>query len=348
MEEPIAKTETAHAAAWLAWAVSAMAAVQVTEGAVPRLLLLGIAAVVVEARAARGPLRSAFTVLVAFAGVFALVRAVLTTMTTHPVGEEVLFRLPELTLPAVVGGFTVGGGIHGAVLERALVEGLAIVAIIGILAAFNAVVSHGELLGLLPRAFHELGLAVTVALAFVPGVIESAREVRESAIARAGRRRRRGRSPRWILAVLETALERATRLAESLDARGLGHQPPGAAERRAARWGLAGMLLLLGAFAALVGRARPVATLLAGMGVVVVVLAVRAASRAVARPRYRPRYVRGVDRLLGAWCVATALVVAMVAGTRPLLGDLVLLGLAVPAFMPRVRTPKPATAAASS
>lgn len=345
MEERLASRDTVHAAVWLTWAASGMLAVQVTDGAVPRLLLLGIAAVVVEARAARGPLRSAFTVLVAFAGFFALVRAALTVMTTHPVGEEVLFRLPELTLPAMVGGFTVGGGIHGAVLERALVEGLAIVAIVGVLAAFNAVVSHAELLGLLPRAFHELGLAVTVALAFVPGVIESAREVRESAIARAGGPRRRGGTPRWILAVLETALERATRLAESLDARGLGHRPPGAAERRAARWGLAGMLLLLGAFAALVGRARPAAAVLAGMAVVLVVLAVRGASRAVARPRYRPRYVRGVDRVLSVWCLATVLVVAALAGTRPLLGDLVLLGLVVPAFVPRVRARVPVGAA---
>ena len=54
--------------------------------------------------------------------------------------------------------------------------------------AFNAIVSHYELVQSSPRAFHELGVVTTVALAFVPSTIESVSAVREADRARTGGR----------------------------------------------------------------------------------------------------------------------------------------------------------------
>ena len=97
---------------------------------------------------------------------FALLRVVLTALTTHGVGE-VLFTLPEATLPRLLGGFTVGGTVELPVVLQAAAEGFAVVGVLAVFGAFNAVVSHHELVQATPRAFHEPGLITTVGLAFV-------------------------------------------------------------------------------------------------------------------------------------------------------------------------------------
>jgi len=107
------------------------------------------------------------------------------------------------------------------------------VAIMAVFGAFNAVVSHHELVQAAPRAFHEVGLIVVVALAFVPSTIESVRAVREADRARTGGRAvRRGRLVRQVVPVLERGLEKALALAESMDSRARGRAAGG--RRRAA------------------------------------------------------------------------------------------------------------------
>ncbi|HEX7168958.1 MAG TPA: hypothetical protein VF230_18415 [Acidimicrobiales bacterium] len=274
--------------AWLLWALAAAASVQVAPNPLYVVVVVAIAGLVVQAHAADGPLTSAFPVLVIAGIAFAGLRLVLTVLTTHGTGDA-LFTLPEATLPRLLGGFTVGGSVEPAVAARAAAEGWAIVGIIAAFAAFNAVVSHHELVQAAPRAFYELGLAVTVALAFVPSTIAAVGAVREADRARTGGRPvRRGRVLRQVVPVLESGMERAVRLAESMDSRGFGRASTSGDV--AAGWlGLASLLLLACCFVALVARATPAAAGLAIAGAVALVGAVATASRSTQRTRYRPR-----------------------------------------------------------
>jgi energy-coupling factor transport system permease protein len=157
-----------------------------------------------------------------------------------------------------------------------------------------------------PRAFHELGLVVTIALAFVPSTLAALRASREADRARTGGVvMRRGRLVRHAVPVLESGMERAVALAESMDSRGFGHRPAGRGERIAAAGTLGGLLGLGGAFIALVGGAHLAAMISGGLGLTLVVTAIATASSAAKRVRYRPRRLTALDgRVMAAVLVA--------------------------------------------
>ena len=235
---PLSTVPRFHAVTWLAWALAAVVIVQLASS--PLYVTLVLAASALVAGAHRISSTGAFRLLVVAGIVMALIRVVLTALTTHAVGT-VLFTLPEATLPRILGGFTIGGTIEKEVVLQSLAEGYAIVALLGVFGAFNSVVSHHELLGSAPRAFHEAGLVVTIAAAFVPSTVASWQGAREADRARTGGIvRRRGRLARTVVPVLETGMERSLRLADSMDSRGFARHPPGPADTASAWGALAG------------------------------------------------------------------------------------------------------------
>jgi energy-coupling factor transport system permease protein len=335
---------------WLLWAIAAAGSVQLAPNPLYVALVIVCSAVVVEAHAEGGPLRGAFPVVLLAGLAFAVLRLVLTVATTHGTGS-VLWTLPHATLPAIVGGFTLGGTVEAPVVARAAAEGFALIGILAAFGAFNAVVSHYELVQSAPRAFYEVGLAVTVALAFVPSTVAAVGAVREADRARTGGRVvRRGRLLRQIVPILETGMERAVGLAESMDSRGFGHRRATAADAIAG-WLSLGSLLALGAcFVALVARAGRVAVALAAVGTVGVVAAVAVVSRSSRRVSYRPRRLGASDWGLAAvaWIAPTSLAALTALGddtlvwpradlARPglnLLAVVAVAALAVPALRP--------------
>lgn len=284
-----------HSLVWLVWAVAAATAVQIAPSPVYVVLVIAICALTVEALAPDGPLHRAFPALVALGTAFGLLRVLIAILTTHT-GLDVLFTLPHATLPRALGGFTVGGTVETTALLQSANQGLAIVGIMAAFGAFNALASHYELVQSAPRAFHELGLIVTVALAFVPATIESVVAVRDADRARTGGRAiRRGRYRRLMVPVLERGMERAVALSESMDSRGFATGTHTGAEQLSAWCGLAGLVTMGASFAALVGRRNALALVLAAAGAGLLVGAVASASRAATRTRHRRRRLDQAD-----------------------------------------------------
>lgn len=314
-------TTTFPALVWLLWALAAAAAVQLAPNPLYVALVIAISALVVEAHAKDGPLAGAFPVVVLAGVAFAALRLVLTVATTHG-GGGALFHLPSVTLPTVLGGFTIGGSVEGEVVARAAAEGWALVGILAAFAAFNAVVSHYELVQSAPRAFYEVGLAVTVALAFIPSTLAAVGAVREADRARTGGRVvRRGRLLRQVVPILESGLERAVALSESMDSRGFGHQDARPSEA-VGGWLTLGALLSFGAcFVALVARAGTVAAGLAIFGALCLVVAIVVVSRSSRRVRYRRRTLSAADWGFAAmaWAAPVTLGVLAVADDDTLL-----------------------------
>ena len=290
-----------HAVTWLLWALAGAATVQLAPSPVYVALVIGLAALVVEVHRLDTAMARAFPLLLGLGVVFALLRVVLTALTTHGVGH-VLFTTPEGTLPQILGGFTVGGTVEAPVVLQAASEGLAVVGVLAVFGAFNAVVSHHELVQATPRAFHEPGLVATVGLAFVPSTMIAIQQTREADLARTGGHRvGRRRMVRQLLPVLESGMERAVHLAESMDSRGFGR----------ARGGLAALLSLAACFVALVGRSPRTASMLGGLGVVLLGAAIVLASQASRLTRYRPRRLTATDGAVAAvvWLAPLGLVV---------------------------------------
>lgn len=286
---------TLHAWAWTAWVVSAALCIQLAPSPVYVAVVIAVSLAVVAVHGGDRPLRRTVPIVVGVAVLFVGVRIVLMALTTHGTGA-VLFRLPSVRLPALLGGFTLGGTVETQVILQAAVEGFVVVGLVAAFAAFNACVSHRELVQRLPRAFHELGLVLVVTLVFLPSTIGAVRTVRETDRARTGGVPvRRRRLTRTVVPVLETGMERALALAESMDARGFGRHGTGTRHLVTATASLTALVCCIGALVALVAQARPAAALLGVVSVVAVAVAVTASSRAVRRARYRSRTVRGVD-----------------------------------------------------
>ena len=301
-----------HAGVWLLWALAAAACVQLAPSPVYVALVIGIASMVVSIHARPGPYARAFPMLLAVGVLFAVVRMVLTVATTHGLGD-VLFSTPHFGLPRLLGGFTVGGTVELPVMLQSLNEGFAIVGVMGVFGAFNSVVSHSELVESTPRAFFEIGLVVVVGLAFVPATLSAIHQVREADRARTGGRPiRKGRLLRQIVPVLELGLERAVILAESMDSRGFARLGASTRDRVAGWWGAASLLMLAGAFVALVGQAQTVATLLGLAGAAGLCAAIVLASSGSRRIRYRPRHMRRRDWAIGLVTVLAPLAMATV------------------------------------
>ncbi|MEO7836054.1 MAG: hypothetical protein ABIS21_00250 [Acidimicrobiales bacterium] len=309
------KTENSlHAVAWLMWALAAAASLELAPSPLYVALVIAVAFLVVSVHGRDTAVaRTSFSVLLVFGAGFALLRVVLTALTTHA-GTDVIFTIPHVDLPRLLGGFRVGGTVELPVVLQAATESFVVVGIMAVFGAFNAVVSHHELVQSAPRAFYEAGLVVTVAIAFVPATLATVQRVGEADRARTGGRVvRRGRLLRRTVPVLESGLERSLALAESMDARGFGHHGASAADRVSGSLLLAALLCLAGAFVALVGRAGGVAVTLGLAGASSLAVAVAVASRQSRRVRYRPRRMTASDWSVGGACLLAPVGLALLA-----------------------------------
>lgn len=249
-------------------------------------------------------------------GLIALaLRTVLFGLTGHS-GEAVLFALPALRLPILLGGATLGGSVTAEAIAQAISEGLRFVAILACFGAFLAVADTIDLVRMVPRFLFEAGLVVNIALAYAPQLARGVRAIRE-----AQRMRGAGRGPRSPAAiftpVLATALERSIALAESMDARGYGRTRGRSRAEGQWRTAAAGAALAAAAGSVLwAGGKAPAATAPAALAAAAALAwSLHRLSRLVPRTRYRLRKWGARDRAVAAGAIAAALL-AVALSTR--------------------------------
>jgi energy-coupling factor transport system permease protein len=208
------------------------------------------------------------------------------------VAGHVLFILPHVPLPSWAAGVSIGGAVTAESIVQAFVEGLQIAVILLCFGGANSLASPYRLLRCLPAVLYETGVAVTVALAFTPELVQSIALVHQA-------RRLRGvpskglRGLRGIaVPVLEGALDRSLQLATSMDARGYGRRTPTASVSRRIATGATVLGLLLAAVGlygvidsgSLFGLGLP----LFAVAVVLCAAGLAVGGRRTSRSRYRP------------------------------------------------------------
>lgn len=183
-----------HPGAWLAWAASAGLTAVSTTNPFYLVPLVASAWVVHSFCGRSGSALRSFRVFAMFAAAAVLVRTALVAF--GPMGA---------------------GSVAGAALEGARLGVLLIV-----FGTFNSVTDPARVLKLAPRRFHESALAAALALSIAPRTIASVERVREA-------QHLRGLTvARWrgwaalAVPVLQSGLDDALVLAESMDARGHG------------------------------------------------------------------------------------------------------------------------------
>lgn len=282
-----------HPVAWWVWALGLAAAASQTTNPLVLLTLIGVATLVVMARRSDQPWAGSFRLYVWVAVVIVVMRVLFRVLLGG--GDEtgrVLLDLPEVPLPDAVLGLRLLGPVTQDALLAGLYDGLRLGAIVICVGAANALANPKRLLRSVPAALHEVGTALVVAVTVLPQFADSARRVRLAQSLRAGDERRVGRLRRFLVPVLEDALERSLRLAAGMDTRGYGRSG-GATVRERRTTGtlmLAGLCgICVGVYAGLdqtVPRLLGAPMLVAG--VLVAVVGLVSAGRRVPRTTYRP------------------------------------------------------------
>lgn len=211
-------------------------------------------------------------------------------MLTAHLGRTALATIPA-GWPLIGGPITLEAAVFG------FVNGLRLVTLLSFFLAFNAIVPVSDMAGLTPRALHELGLVMLIAVTYVP---ETARQFQRIREAQAIRGHRISGLRDWrpvVIPLLIAGLERALNLSETMVARGYGSTTHVATPPRARLLLLAGLMLALAGAVRLLWNAADGWWLLAGAGLVIAG-AYFDLSRLVKRSRYRPRRWGVGDTLL--------------------------------------------------
>lgn len=349
-----------HPIAWWAWAVGLATAASLTTNPLLLLLLMGAATVVVLSRRSGHPFGRSFRLYVLLAAATVVLRVVFRILFGGQEVGTVLLDLPEVPLPDWAAGVRLLGPVTSEALLAGLYDGLRLAAVILCVGAANSLANPKRLLASVPPALYEIGTALVVAVTIFPQLADSARRVRSAQALRGGTTTGVGRLRRFLVPVLEDALERSLALAAGMDTRGYGRS--GGATPRERR--VTGGLLLLALTGICVGTygwldptaPRALALPMLAAGVVAAVVGLASAGRRVQRTRYRPDSWRaaevvtvsvGVGVAVLGWYVSHAQVPVAYPGVEsaPYLSPLALV-VGLLGCVPAVATPVPATALA--
>ena len=209
-----------HPGAWLMWVLGASLVAISTTNPFYLLPLFGVCTLVYAARRRPGPTAASFRVFVSV-GLVALVT------------RTVLVVFGSITMEAVVG---------------AALEGSRLAVLLCVYGALNSVTDPYGFLRLAPRRFHEPALAAALALSIAPRTVEAVNRVKEAQRLRGIRVARWRSLPALAVPVLETGMEEAVTLAESMDAR--GHGRGGRSRYRPQRWSSGATAVVMGAVGA--------------------------------------------------------------------------------------------------
>jgi energy-coupling factor transport system permease protein len=232
-----------HPGAWWLWALGLATAASRTTNPLLLGAVLAVVAYVVAARRGDAPWSRGFKAYLVMALVIIALRVVFRMLLDGQYGEHVLFRLPEIPLPAAAAGIRLGGPVSLEGVLAAIYDGVRLATLLICIGAANVLANPKRLLKSTPAALHEVGVAVTVALSVAPQLVESVQRVRRARRLRSGARKGAHVLRQIIVPVATDALDRSLMLAAAMDARGHGRRVE---RRRGVAHVTGGALVLVG------------------------------------------------------------------------------------------------------
>jgi energy-coupling factor transport system permease protein len=227
-------------------------------------------------------------------------------------GDIILFSLPR-SWPIIGGPITLEALLYG------LSSGASLFAVLLVFAAFNLAVEANRLLRWIPAGLYQAGLIVSIALAFVPQMMASLRDIREAQRIRGYVFRSLRDLVHLFVPLITTGLERSLILAESMEARGFGgiaREAPLSGHNWPRIAALAGLLMVLLSLLWPALGLRPAwdSLLLSGLGLALTLLSIWGRGRQVKRTHYHHEHWRREDTLVTVAC-AVSLALALLART---------------------------------
>ena len=283
----LAEMVTLDVRAWLVWLLAVAVLTMTVRNPLYTLLLLLVTRLVAQvcARPGQGMQLSLWRL-----GLVILTFSALFNMLFAHTGQTVLFTLPA-------GWPLVGGPITAEALLYGLISGLALLTLLSAFLAFNQIVPVSDLVRLTPRAFHDLGVVVLIAVTYVPETTQHLRRIQEAQAVRGYRLRGLRDWQPLVIPLLVGGLEKAMGLAEAMVARGYG-ATAGRQQTNLVRGGLVlGLLLALAGWGVALWWGWPGWLLLAAASGLLLALVWRTGRGAPATV-YRPRRWQWPDSAL--------------------------------------------------
>ncbi len=276
------------ARAWLAWLLAGGLLALMASNPLYLLLLLLLSRLVEFACAPLEPggWRLPFWRI----AVVILIFSTLFNMLTAHIGRTILLELPQ-AWPLIGGPLTLEAAVFG------FVNGLRLITLLSFFLAFNSIVPVSQLTNLTPRALHELGLVMLIAVTYIPETIRQFQRIRDAQAIR-GHELRGLRTWRpLVVPLLVAGLERALNLAETMVARGYGATAHVAMPARPRLLMLGGLLFALGGALRLAWGGADGWLLLAS-GAIIIAWAYHLLSLLAPRTHYRLRRWTPADTLI--------------------------------------------------
>lgn len=297
-----------HTATWVLWLAAALLPAMLTKNPLYLIVLLAAVAVNYGTIGSNSPLAGSWRVFLKAGLVLVTFGAVFNILASHH-GETVFLTVPRLLVRVrSVTFLDLGGEMSFEALAYGFANGLNLVTILLVFATFNVMADHHQLLRSVPTFLYQMGMITSIAIAFVPQMMSSLKEIREAQAIRGHRFRGiRDLLPLFV-PLLTSGLERAIQLAESMEARGFGSiARPASRERALVDKGLIALSLfglLVGAFwYSYYSRTRWAGASLVLASVVLLGISLVTLGRRVERSRYRRELWRRRDSVVATACI---------------------------------------------
>ncbi len=215
----VRSTATMHSTAWMAWVTMVMVVALTTTNPLYLVLVL-LSIVLVAVVAPKNGVGTASLRAMALFGIIMVALSVFVATINGNYGDHIMFTMPGPQIPSWLGGLKLGGPVTAEAFIGSLVRSLAAFCVFMGFAVYSASVSVQRVVRATPAALFHLGLIVTIGLTLLPASIEDLRRIREMQALRGTPPRLRA-LPGLVVPAIIGGLERAMRLAEAMEARGV-------------------------------------------------------------------------------------------------------------------------------
>jgi len=300
-----AHTHLFHATTWWLWAVCAAIAISIQSQLFIVIVLILLSVWIARVLISEDKTWKSYLVMIRVATFILASRIVLQILLGVPVGNHIIFRLPEVDLPSWISGLRIGGIVTSESLFASLNDSLRLAGLIVVIATAVSLTTTSRVIQQLPVAFHELGMVIIIAFTFLPHLFADVQRIKQASRWRGQDSGKLRTISHNLVSISESALERSVRLAAALTVRGYGNATSKQSWRKPIYFGLA--LFTLEILRLLVSKPSIIDAFVIVISGLSIAIGIRMAGKVSTRSKFRTESWHRIDFIVLGFSAAILL-----------------------------------------